>query len=52
MSGGDKADTHNFLEQVRTFVEAGGAGLAVGRNVWQAEDPEQLTKQIKQIIFS
>jgi class I fructose-bisphosphate aldolase len=38
MSGGPKAETEDdFLGQVRTVIDAGAIGVAVGRNVWQAK---------------
>ncbi len=52
MSGGPKAPTDEaFLEQVKGVMEAGGTGLAVGRNVWQNRDPIGITKQLAKVIF-
>jgi class I fructose-bisphosphate aldolase len=52
MSGGPKAPTdQDFLNQVRGVMQAGATGLAVGRNVWQNEDPIQMATYLKQIIF-
>ncbi|MDG7001727.1 MAG: aldolase [Nitrososphaerota archaeon] len=52
MSGGPKAPTDlDFLRQVSGVMQAGATGLAVGRNVWQNEDPLRLTKNLKKIIF-
>ncbi len=52
MSGGPKAPTdEDFLAQVRGVMEAGAAGLAVGRNVWQNDDPLQMAEKIRRIIF-
>jgi class I fructose-bisphosphate aldolase len=52
MSGGPKAPTdQDFLNQVRGVMEAGAAGLAVGRNVWQNEDPIKMAGYLRQIIF-
>jgi class I fructose-bisphosphate aldolase len=52
MSGGPKAPTdHDFLTQVQGVIQAGATGLAVGRNVWQNENPVQMANYLKQIIF-
>lgn len=52
MSGGPKAPTdEDFLAQVRGVMQAGAAGLAVGRNVWQNEDPIKMANYLRQIIF-
>jgi len=52
MSGGPKTPTDDgFLSQVRGTMEAGGAGVAVGRNVWQHPEPLKMADQLKKIIF-
>jgi class I fructose-bisphosphate aldolase len=32
-------------------MQAGATGLAVGRNVWQHDDPIKMANYLKQIIF-
>ena len=52
MSGGPKAPTdEDFLRQVRGVMDAGATGLAVGRNVWQNQDPLRMAEMLKRIIF-
>jgi class I fructose-bisphosphate aldolase len=52
MSGGPKAPTDlAFLQQVRGVMDAGAAGLAVGRNVWQHSDPLSMANRIRRVIF-
>ena len=52
MSGGPKAPSdEDFLAQVRGVMDAGATGLAVGRNVWQHEDPMRIAAALKEIIF-
>jgi class I fructose-bisphosphate aldolase len=51
MSGGSKTDDLAFLEQVETVIEAGGAGLAVGRNVWQRENPVEILDALERVIY-
>jgi class I fructose-bisphosphate aldolase len=53
MSGGPKAPTdETFLGQVKGAMDAGAAGLAVGRNVWQHQDPIKMATALKEIIFN
>jgi class I fructose-bisphosphate aldolase len=51
MSGGSKRSDEAFLEDVYTTVSAGGNGLAVGRNIFQREDPEPLLDDLESVIF-
>jgi predicted phospho-2-dehydro-3-deoxyheptonate aldolase len=39
------------LRQAAGTVEAGGAGVACGRNVFQHEDPEAMTRALASVIF-
>ncbi|MDG6989926.1 MAG: aldolase [Nitrososphaerota archaeon] len=52
MSGGPKAPTDDdFLKQVKGVMEAGGTGVAVGRNVWQNADPLAMADKLRKAIF-
>jgi len=51
IAGGIKTGEKKFLAEVRDIVKAGGAGIAVGRNVWKAKDPIALSKKVKRVIF-
>jgi class I fructose-bisphosphate aldolase len=52
MSGGPKADAEkDFLKQVREVMDAGAAGIAVGRNVWQSTDPKRMAEKLKAIVI-
>ncbi|MDG6920460.1 MAG: aldolase [Nitrososphaerota archaeon] len=52
MSGGPKAPTDgDFLRQVEGVMQAGGTGLAVGRNVWQNQDPLAMAEKLRKTIF-
>lgn len=51
LSGGDKASDEEFTGKVRAFMDAGGAGIAVGRNAWQHEDPLAISHKAKEIIW-
>jgi class I fructose-bisphosphate aldolase len=51
MSGGSKTSDEEFLRSVKSVIDAGGSGLAVGRNVWQRENPERILDALEQVIF-
>ena len=52
MSGGPKAPTdEDFLRQVKGVMDAGATGVAVGRNVWQNQDPLDMAEKLRKIIF-
>lgn len=52
VSGGIKTNTEEFLQEVGDFMKVGTTGLAVGRNVWQSEDPVGISKKIADIVYS
>jgi class I fructose-bisphosphate aldolase len=51
MSGGSKRSDEAFLSNVKSVIDAGGAGLAVGRNVFQRENPERILDALEKVIF-
>ncbi|AQL44288.1 aldolase [Halorientalis sp. IM1011] len=51
MSGGSKRSDEEFLSNVKSVIDAGGAGLAVGRNVFQRENPERILDALEKVIF-
>ena len=51
MSGGSKVDDYEFFKSVETTMDAGGAGLAVGRNVWQRENPIEILDALEKVIY-
>lgn len=51
MSGGSKTDDREFLETVEEATNAGAAGLAVGRNVFQRENPTRILDALEEVIF-
>jgi class I fructose-bisphosphate aldolase len=50
-AGGSKQPDAEFLQKVRDIMAGNGCGLAVGRNVWQNENPMKITEEIKKIVF-
>jgi len=51
LSGGEKLAEEEFLNNLKESLEAGLDGVAVGRNIFQQEGPESMSKKIKEIIF-
>jgi fructose-bisphosphate aldolase, class I len=51
IAGGNKEGESDFINEVKDIMKAGCAGIAVGRNVWQAEKPLEVTKKIKKIVW-
>jgi class I fructose-bisphosphate aldolase len=52
LSGGPKTEEGGFLEMIESVMKAGATGVAVGRNIFQHEDPLLMTDKVKKIIFN
>jgi fructose-bisphosphate aldolase/2-amino-3,7-dideoxy-D-threo-hept-6-ulosonate synthase len=51
IAGGPKMDTiPDLLQMVYDSIQAGGAGVAFGRNVFQSEDPTKIVNALSKII--
>ncbi|MFH1392645.1 MAG: aldolase [bacterium] len=50
VSGGSKLPDAQFLKLAKDIKSSGAAGLAVGRNVWQSENPIKIAKALREII--
>jgi class I fructose-bisphosphate aldolase len=51
LSGGSREGDEAFLSRVRKAVDAGAGGLAVGRNVWQRERPNDILDALERVVF-
>lgn len=51
IAGGIKKREKILLKQIREIIDAGAIGLAIGRNIWQANNPLDITRKIKKIIW-
>ncbi len=52
MSGGPKASTEEiFFQHVHGVMEAGGTGVAVGRNVWQNGQPLKMASALRALVI-
>jgi len=52
LSGGPRLEEAEFLKVVKSVLEAGGSGVAVGRNIWQHPKPLEMAKKLRNIIFN
>lgn len=50
IAGGEKAGIKGILETTKQSIEIGGAGVAYGRNVFQAEDPTKVVKALYLVV--
>ncbi len=51
ISGGDKVSPDVFLNEAQKVMSAGCLGMAVGRNIWQAEKPFAVTKALQAVVY-
>jgi len=49
--GGLKLPEEDFLRMAKEVLSAGAIGLAVGRNIWQAERPLETAEKLKRVIW-
>lgn len=49
VSGGKKQ--RDFLKMAEKVMGAGVQGMIVGRNIWQAKEPLEMTKKLREIIY-
>ncbi len=50
LGGAKKNSERTMLENIKNAVEAGGAGVAIGRNIFQADDPQCMTAAVAAIL--
>lgn len=51
IAGGEKMDSDtDILEMVKGSIDAGGAGVSIGRNVFQHADPKKMVQAISHIV--
>ena len=50
LGGGPAADERAFLQGVREAVDAGAAGIAIGRNVWAHAEPGRMARALHAIV--
>ena len=52
IAGGPSEGEHDTLRIAQDAIQAGAAGVAFGRRVWQADDPESIVRQLGEVVFS
>ncbi|TDA25661.1 MAG: fructose-bisphosphate aldolase, partial [Archaeoglobi archaeon] len=51
IAGGPKmSSVEELLQMVRMAMDAGASGVAIGRNIFQAENPTKMTRAIAMIV--
>ncbi|MCP4168472.1 MAG: deoxyribose-phosphate aldolase [Chloroflexi bacterium] len=50
LGGAKKGDERGMLSTIRTALDAGAQGVAIGRNIFQADDPRAMTAAIASLI--
>jgi class I fructose-bisphosphate aldolase len=51
IAGGMKENEKNFLKDVKEIMANGACGLAIGRNIWQHQNPLEITNKIRRLIW-
>ncbi len=52
VAGGPKKEGESTAALVEDIVAAGAAGVAIGRRVWQSDDPQAVTAEIHRALFA
>lgn len=50
LGGAKKGDEREMLVKIRAALDVGANGVAIGRNIFQADDPESMTNAIAALI--
>lgn len=50
-SGGAHESDEYLLQEAREVMAAGASGMAVGRGVWESENPDEISRQLYEIVI-
>jgi DhnA family fructose-bisphosphate aldolase class Ia len=50
LGGSKRGSVREILAEVRAALDAGAAGITMGRNIFESEDPEAMTAALAAII--
>ena len=50
LGGAKRGNEASMLNDVAAAMQAGGAGVAIGRNIFQADDPAAMTAAVAQVV--
>jgi class I fructose-bisphosphate aldolase len=51
VQGGNLKSQEILKNEVESIMNAGAKGLAIGRNVWQADNPIEVAKFLAELVF-
>jgi len=51
LSGGAKTSDKDVLKEAKDAIDSGAMGLAIGRNIWQNENPLEIAKKVRKIVI-
>ncbi len=51
VAGGVKKNVDGLIRDVKDAVSVGCAGVAIGRNVWQAKEPLDVAKKLRKVVW-
>jgi class I fructose-bisphosphate aldolase len=50
--GGPRMETtYQLVETAQHVLDAGAVGFAIGRNIWQAKNPEDVARQLAEVLY-
>jgi len=50
IAGGSKGTDRETIEMVRGAIDAGGAGVSMGRSIFQHDDPEAIAAAVSAVV--
>jgi DhnA family fructose-bisphosphate aldolase class Ia len=50
LGGAKRGSERDMLADIKAAVDAGGAGVAIGRNIFQADDPAAMAAAVAAIL--
>jgi len=50
LGGAKRGKERDMLTDIKAAIEAGASGVAIGRNIWQSDDPEAMTAAVAAIL--
>jgi DhnA family fructose-bisphosphate aldolase class Ia len=50
LGGARTSKDEDFLQTIRDAMDAGAAGVVIGRNVWQAPNPTAMTRALVALV--
>jgi DhnA family fructose-bisphosphate aldolase class Ia len=52
LGGAKRGKEHDMLAEIKRAVDSGAAGVAIGRNIFQADDPRRMTAAVAAILHA